>query len=221
MKISKKLTLLIGLMFLASCAMMMEQRSFVDEMDFETDGFFVPNQDFEVMPGDEGQAFWNDQDINQRTPASTFSSKERLYTNSLKKELKYRESKLPEGEYRRYLQDQEFLETDSEKIYYLKLSYAKRSEYLSGKSLNYSYNSIKTYKKPSLEQRIYEDEQSYTQGVSVGMKKQDVRESWGRPYRIDVAGNPEFENERWIYNKAGKTQVVYFENGMVNGWSMD
>ena len=46
-------------------------RTFIEQMDHETDGFFVPGQDFAVVPGDNGYEEDVDE-IRQRTPASAY-----------------------------------------------------------------------------------------------------------------------------------------------------
>lgn len=221
MKALLKLTILVGLFLSAGCAMMMEERSFVDEMDYETDGFFVPGQDFQVTPGDSGQAYWNDEDIKNRTPASAFGHEERLQQNSLQRELRNRVSRLDENEYREYKRNEQYLPTDSEKIYYLKLPRQQRNEYLSAKNLNYSVSSKPYVSRPNLLPSVYNRQVTVAHGVYQGMEKRDVEDTWGRPERVDVAGDPQFENERWIYNRGGKAQVVYFESGRVSGWTLE
>jgi hypothetical protein len=64
------------------------------------------------------------------------------------------------------------------------------------------------------------------QDITVGMTKQAVRESWGDPDAIEVAGNPMYGNERWKYTQdvasadgfKTKNRVVFFEGGVVSGW---
>ncbi len=59
-------------------------------------------------------------------------------------------------------------------------------------------------------------------GLYVGMDKQAVIRSWGKPYRIEVAGNPKNQNERWIFNKGNsRIDYVYFESGIVQGWEIE
>lgn len=205
--------------------MMVEQRSFENEMDFETDGFIIPGQDFEVTPGDSGQAYWTNEDIQNRTPASEYGIKQRREYNSLRMELMKRESRLSEVEYREYQRVKDYLQTDSEKIYYLKLPVNMRSSYLQGKSMKYSYDNTRyrynASRSPAQAYDPFGRNQAIASGVSKGMKKQEVEGVWGRPERIDVAGNPQFENERWLYSRGGRTQIVYFENGRVNGWTLE
>ena len=62
--------------------------------------------------------------------------------------------------------------------------------------------------------------------ITVGMTKQAVRESWGEPELVEVAGNPLYGNERWGYSEQlpssdgfqTEKRVVYFEGGRVSGW---
>jgi hypothetical protein len=42
--------------------------------------------------------------------------------------------------------------------------------------------------------------------------------TFGRPTRVEVAGNPSYENERWLYSVNGATKYIYFESGRVEGW---
>jgi hypothetical protein len=62
--------------------------------------------------------------------------------------------------------------------------------------------------------------------ITLGMPKEAVRESWGDPESIEVAGNPSLGNERWIYTRymssvegyQREERVIYFERGQVIGW---
>ena len=54
--------------------------------------------------------------------------------------------------------------------------------------------------------------------VSLGMNKNDVLESMGRPLQVEIAGNPRNENERWLYDLNGASKYIYFEAGEVQGW---
>lgn len=65
--------------------------------------------------------------------------------------------------------------------------------------------------------------------IALGMDKDSVRESWGDPVTIDVAGNPSNQNERWHYVEYVSSQdgyleqhrVVYFKRGEVVGWQTE
>jgi outer membrane protein assembly factor BamE (lipoprotein component of BamABCDE complex) len=62
--------------------------------------------------------------------------------------------------------------------------------------------------------------------ITVGMTKQAVRDSWGEPELVEVAGNPLYGNERWGYSEQlpssegfqSEKRIVYFEGGRVIGW---
>ncbi len=62
--------------------------------------------------------------------------------------------------------------------------------------------------------------------VGRGMSRFAVKQSWGEPDAIEVAGNTLYGNERWKYTKQVstddgykiETRIVYFESGRVVGW---
>lgn len=65
-----------------------------------------------------------------------------------------------------------------------------------------------------------------SEDILAGMTKQAVRESWGDPLEVEVAGNPVYGNERWKYTRSiaspegyvTETRFIYFESGRVAGW---
>ena len=64
------------------------------------------------------------------------------------------------------------------------------------------------------------------QDVALGMSRQAVKQSWGDPDGVEVAGNPIYGNERWQYPTNSATtegvnsekRTIYFESGVVVGW---
>lgn len=78
------------------------------------------------------------------------------------------------------------------------------------------------------QQPLVEQERTPSQQSSIrlGMEKNGVRRFLGAPNQVEVAGNPKYENERWIYETQVPTlggyykekRVIYFENGAVVGW---
>lgn len=62
--------------------------------------------------------------------------------------------------------------------------------------------------------------------IGYGMTRQAVKESWGPPEFVEVAGDPVFGNEIWHYREqttssegyASELRKVIFENGTVVGW---
>jgi hypothetical protein len=183
------------------CADLFVERTFTREMDNDPDGLWVADQDFPVVPGDTGKAYRNRRDVLSRTPAT------------LEAELDQKLQKLTEQEYAEFMNNTRYMETTSEKIYYLDLPSVRRSEYISDK------------KESSAAQRLgileIRDSRRENQDISVGMNKQEVVELWGRPSKIDIAGNPRLQNERWTFMGNGAARYVYFESGSVQGWGLD
>lgn len=59
----------------------------------------------------------------------------------------------------------------------------------------------------------------------LGMRRQDVKASWGTPSSVETAGAHRAGSERWVYHTGlasrwglNSTRVVYFEDGEVVGW---
>ncbi len=102
------------------------------------------------------------------------------------------------------------MSTTSEKIYFLKLATYERRDYLVTKGI------IQENRAPAnVTEKMFGVRK---QGVALGMKKEDVLSSLGRPMRVEVAGNPHNENERWLYRINGNQKYIYFESGHVEGW---
>lgn len=55
--------------------------------------------------------------------------------------------------------------------------------------------------------------------VKIGMSKDDVIWSWGKPTKINdsyVAGHV---NEQWVYDRGNfRSQYLYFEDGLLKSW---
>lgn len=202
--------------FVSGCAQFLEHRSFVDEMERE-DSFFVAGRDFRTVPGDSGEIRRNRQDIMARTPASYRSKEEYETQKSLEQELQRRENGLSEHERIVYQQAKSVLSTASERIYYLNLPRHERQDYLQmrmAKAGPYAYAEKERRPLSLLEQRDVS-----APALQVGMDKNRVIDMMGRPSQVDVAGDPRFENERWVYQHDGPPSYIYFEDGQVHGWT--
>ena len=75
MKLTKKIlttgTLLTASLLLStSCSVFMPDRSFIEEMNRETDPYLVAGKDFPVVSGDTGETHRSREEIKKRTPAS-------------------------------------------------------------------------------------------------------------------------------------------------------
>lgn len=62
--------------------------------------------------------------------------------------------------------------------------------------------------------------------IFLGMPMERVKQAWGTPRRVEVAGNPELLNQRWIYPDGpferfgSNARIIYFERGRVVGWEV-
>ena len=208
----KLLPVFVMIFAFQSCSTFLPHRSFEEKMSSNESSFFTPEEDFDVVSGDVKQGRASMSDILRRTPASVQEKEQFSAHNALENELKsLEESQTTEGYYH-YLEYKDRLETTSDRIYFLRLkSLSERNDYLYGKG---HYN-IAASSHVNVSEAIENSE------IVVGMNKQDVTASWGRPSRVDVAGNPGLENERWTFFYQGKLKHVYFESGLVQGWDID
>jgi hypothetical protein len=209
----KKLIVGLLLIFMTSCGTL--QRSFIDQMDRESDGMVVPGKDFPVIGGDSGEVFRNKEEIHLRTPASERGDSRRKNVASIRQELAAKEEALQvEEEIDQYRKDLRFLPSDSDKLYYLSLQGEERSRY------------IETKKEDTLEdkkgsQNLVDKHSVRGSALYLGMEKEQVLKNWGRPSKVDIAGNPKLQNERWSFVEDGNIRQVYFEGGKVQGWALD
>lgn len=189
-------------------------RSYIEEMERESDGFYQPGKDFPIVSGDSGEAFRSREEIQKRTPASDRKVKQTKETQSLKDELKLKVGELNEQEMASYSKDLKYLESDSDKLYYLSLAQSERSSYIKTRKTENDYQKmdIREYTKKA---SIHSDE------IFLGMSKDEVIQLWGKPTRVQIAGNPRYQNELWLFNEDGSVKQVFFEGGRVNGWALD
>lgn len=208
--ITKHLTILTLLLTSASCSQFLTHRDYLSEMEHDDSSFFQPREDFQVVAGDEGKVWESDSERRQRTPASEWDRQEDLSRRSLRQELRQLEGKLSDNSLEFYEKYKHRLNTTSERIYFLKLSHSEKRDYLASRGILVEQ---KTARNPREHKHSSRQNQSIT-----GMTKSDVMSYWGQPNRIEVAGNPSFENERWLYTVNGATKYIYFESGRVQGW---
>ena len=188
---------------LTACSGILSRRTFIDEMDRDRGGFFRPGEDFPVTPGDTGMAYLGREEMLRRTPA--FAGEEEL---SLKDELAEREGRLSSQEYFSYQKASRHFESDSERIFFLSLSREERASYLEEKER----------KEGRREEERGVSRFYRKRPLQLAMSKGAVRRLWGLPTRIEVAGDPGEENERWTFYHNGRPRLVYFERGVVGGW---
>lgn len=203
------LTLLLTLP--VGCAQFHTGRTYLSEMEHDDSTFFEPRNDFPVVAGDTGRDWRSDKEMRARTPASMDDLEESRATRYLRNELRALEAGQSEEALEFYDKHKHQLATTSEKIYFLKLPVRERREYLLTRGF------IEEPKVPLYTER----EKSFAlrkQDILLGMTKNDVMESWGKPVRVEIAGNPRNENERWLYKMNGASKYIYFESGQVEGW---
>lgn len=192
---------------------MFDRRDFEMVMDERMNGdeMWVPEKDFPVIPGDSGRAYRDKTALMNRVPATARDQKEREYYKSLSEEIIYLENKLSEREYEDYQKIKPQIGGLSEQIYFLRLSYADKLEYIQSRGIQIK----KSYTVQGFENYQY----SPSQPVGIGMSKEQVMQRWGSPVQREYAGSPTEQNEKWSYRVNGRTKHIYFEQGRVEGWT--
>lgn len=196
---------------LISCTAFMPSRSYLSEMEQESDSsFFRPEKDFPVMAGDNGRYWYTEKERQARTPASDYENRRSREDEAIRMQRENLEAALPEEEQAFYSSFKTRFTTDSEKIFFLELPPSERQNYVESKGWTGSKDVLNNAWETRLATRQSE--------IMMGMTKQEVMESAGQPDRVEVAGNPRYENERWIYSVEGRSKYIYFESGRVGGW---
>jgi hypothetical protein len=195
---------------LSSCSYL-ESRNMLAMNEEQPEHWFVPNRDFQAVGGDE-EAPDNYDELMSRVPADSEAKQVYLQNRALKKELAELESRQPEELNEMYTRVKHKFANDSERIYFLRLgSFREREEFLVGKGLKVTSTPYRLWEREVAQERL---------DLVPGMGKRNVMQMFGTPERVEVGGNPLYENERWAYRQAsGETRFIYFEGGRVTGWS--
>lgn len=136
---------------------------------------------------------------------------DRLRLKKLEQQLRGQE------ETNQYYKYKPYFRSDRERIHFLSLSnIEQRSQYLTRSKVVELKGNYSETEKVLIEEN----------DLGLGMTKKAVRESWGPPDEVEVAGDPRFGNERWRYKKAivnsdaykEEMRLIYFEAGRVVGW---
>ncbi|MBL6988337.1 MAG: hypothetical protein ISR65_01090 [Bacteriovoracaceae bacterium] len=214
--------LLIVIVSLISCAELYTDRSHYDAMTHDDEPIFQAGRDFPIMVGDSGRVGRTKEEIQSRTPASKKVQKNWINEDSIKQELLEKERRLTEVEFKEYNKHNTYFASTSEKIYYLDLPPPRKKLYLKKKVEEYNSMVNREKERRRTVMSLLRGHTNQRKGLYVGMDKQAVIRSWGKPYRIEVAGNPKNQNERWIFNKGNsRIDYVYFESGIVQGWEIE
>ena len=196
----------------SSCSLMLPDRSFIDEM--EREGMFTPGKNFPVVSGDTGEMRIGKEELMGRTPSSERSRRLNKEAASIDEELIQKEDLIDGAERQKYEINKKFLQTSSDKLYYLSLDPFDRSSYISTKKGELK-DDMERGKNMVINRSIHSAE------LFLGMNKNEVMQIWGKPARVEVAGNPVNQNERWSFKEDGNIRQVYFEGGKVHGWALD
>ncbi|MGZ3790314.1 MAG: hypothetical protein ACXVLQ_17405 [Bacteriovorax sp.] len=213
-KIVKGTILGASLMLATSCSSFLPDRSFIEEMNRDSDPYLVAGKDFPTVSGDTGQAYRSRDEIKKRTPASERNRQKEKEQLSLKQELEQKEASIPEEHLEQYTKDKKYLSTDSDKLYYLSLSLDERPSYIDIKKQDMQADQGK-------EQDFVQNHSIHSRELYLGMDKSQVVQMWGKPSRVEIAGNPSNQNERWSFVEDGNVKQIYFESGKVQGWALD
>lgn len=205
------LFLALFLILPVGCSHFHTGRTYLTEMSHDDTRFFNPRDDFPIVAGDTGRDWSTEEEMRARTPASEEDLSEDRFNQALREELRHLERVQLEDELEVYNQYKHKFGSVSEKIYFLKLSPYDREDYL----LTRGFIPQPKIKPFTAQEKAWALEK---QDIILGMKKNAVLESWGKPLRVDIAGNPRNENERWLYHSNGASKYIYFEAGEVQGW---
>ncbi len=204
----KFLKLLFVFTLISGCTQFQTGRSYTSEMDHDDSRFFSPNEDFPIVSGDSGRYWMTDKERKLRTPMSEEEAFKNRTHDALRAELHRLEKTQHDEDFEFYQLHKHRFQTISENIYFLKLPYYERKSYLIDRGF------IQPTRAPSSLSSF----DSMKNDVVIGMKKGQVMASIGRPSKVEVAGNPQDENERWLYHMNGASKYIYFESGEVQGW---
>ncbi len=185
-------------------------RTYLTEMEQDDSSFFAPREDFPIVAGDTGRFWSTEKERKARTPASIHDVEMDRAHVALENERRDLEENQSESAREFYNEHKNKLSNTSEKIYFLRLPKSERREYLMSRGL--------ITEKPSKEAQENRISAVSHSEIMLGMNKSDVMASLGNPSRVEVAGNPSYENERWIYRVNGAMKYIYFESGQVGGW---
>ena len=218
---------------LSGCAGLMADRTFIDKMGGGTPGFFRPGRDFPVLAGDTGRTAPSRRDVLGRIP-SGYRGEE---AHELREELEGMERRLSPAGRRLYEGAGRLLANDSERIYFLSLPPRERRLYLASKDGRWAARLPAARpagaRPPGAPGRpggrggprgfrgVAEEWAPVhrRRPIEPGMSMDDVRGRWGEPRSVAVAGRRRDGNERWLFRHGDRISYVYFEGGLVQGWS--
>jgi len=207
-------------LFISSCAGLMGDRSYVDQMDRQNDHeMFKAGKDFDVVAGDSGRTRKSISNMRSRAPASEKEQEEQLLKLNTLNTINQMKKNLVGNDLEKYNNVKDVLPDNEAKIYYLNLSKRERIEYLKSLGIGVSFGN---YYNSSLKRKsnFKARELFHLPSIHEGMQKSDVAGIWGEPNNVEIAGNPQNQNEKWSFYQNGNLNIVYFEGGIVQGWKL-
>lgn len=212
--ITKIIVLLAVAQSLAACSLMRSRESGYNG-NFERDlssGDYGTNyryRDLEVRDSTATELGYGG--YQRLTASEQHEVEDRLTLKRLERSL---QSERDREQYYRY---KPLMKNDKQRIDFIEVgSFEGRQRWLRAKGISQASDRFS----PETQQLIAE------QDVSIGMTKQAVKQSWGEPDSVEIAGNPIYGNERWNYTQTtastegfnAEKRTIFFESGVVVGW---
>ncbi len=118
------------------------------------------------------------------------------------------------AEKKQYYSNKAYMKNDYQRIQFLALPPSQRQAFLENQGI------LKKDYRSEWNEAIEKND------VVPYMSREAVLESWGQPQKRQVAGNPVYGNEKWVYEDFGsdetgflkKEKVLFFENGILTSW---
>jgi len=200
-------TLIFVITFLCGCSLTSE-RSYQEIMQ-EDSVVYSPGRDFILTLGDTGRNFETPLEVEARTPASSHVPSELRQQISLKREVEQLEQIQPQVLTEQYDRYKEYFSTESEKIYFLRLSSLEdRERFLVDKGI-----------KRSMSPQIINKENAAQYSWKY-KSKSSIWNQYGAPESVESAQEDE---ERWNYRipSSNGTRTFYFTGDKVEGHAHD
>ncbi len=210
----KVLTLVLVIFQCVSCANLLERTGSSGYADYEGTSATGPQQYFDSKKEFESRKAQKDIGISSSHDLSETEAirlQNRLSLSRLEGRIQTSQEK------KQYYFYKPMMKNDSERIAFLQIaSIEGRDRFAQAHGLVENYNKFDDGVIKLIENN----------DVAVGMNPQSVRESWGDPDSIDVAGNEIYGNQAWKYTKMISSEdgykkekrIIFFESGKVIGW---
>ena len=210
----KFMTLVLISTMLSACAMLQRHQD-SGYADYETSltesnikQYYNDKKSYEKMQVMNEMGMQPTQPLNE---VETQQLNHRLYLKRLEEKL------ITERERKQYYYYKPMMKSDAERIRFLRIpSIEGRDRYAQQLDLVKKFNDFDDNTLALIEDN----------DIAIGMNQQAVKESWGDPDNVEVAGKEIYGNQAWKYTKMvssnegykKETRIIYFESGRVIGW---